>query len=74
MKDIPELIFVVDAYNEASIVDQANYNGIPVIALVNTNSDLTGINIAIPCNDESIRTIQLLVSKIADAVLEGKKI
>ncbi len=68
----PELLFIVDVSNEATAVHEANLKNIPVIALVDTNCDPRGVDYVIPSNDDAIRAIKLLVSKMADAVLEGK--
>lgn len=72
MKRLPELLFVIDVAREVTAVHEANLKDIPVIALVDTNCDPTGIDYVIPSNDDAIRAIKLLVGKIADAVLEGK--
>ncbi|MDW8226728.1 MAG: 30S ribosomal protein S2 [Anaerolineales bacterium] len=72
MKRLPDLLFVVDVMREAAAVHEANLLGIPVIALVDTNCDPTNVDYVIPSNDDAIRAIKLLVSKMADAVLEGK--
>jgi small subunit ribosomal protein S2 len=72
MKILPELVFVVDVAREATGVHEANLRGIPVIALVDTNCDPSGVDYVIPSNDDAIRAIKLLVGKMAEAVLEGK--
>jgi small subunit ribosomal protein S2 len=72
MKKVPELVFVVDVMREATAVHEANLKGIPVIALVDTNCDPSGVDYIIPSNDDAIRAIKLLVAKIADAALEGQ--
>jgi small subunit ribosomal protein S2 len=72
MTRLPDLLFVVDVGREEAAVHEANLLGIPVIALVDTNCDPSGVDYVIPSNDDAIRAIKLLVSKIADAVLEGK--
>ncbi len=72
MTRLPDLLFVVDVGREDAAVHEANLLGIPVIALVDTNCDPSGVDYVIPSNDDAIRAIKLLVSKIADAVLEGK--
>jgi small subunit ribosomal protein S2 len=72
MKRLPELVFVVDVGREDAAVHEANVLHIPVIALVDTNCNPQGIDYVIPSNDDAIRAIKLLVSKVADAVLEGK--
>jgi small subunit ribosomal protein S2 len=72
MKRLPSYVFIVDVCRETTAVLEANKLGIPVIALVDTNCDPTGIDYVIPSNDDAIRAIKLLVGKIADAVQEGK--
>jgi small subunit ribosomal protein S2 len=74
MKKVPELVFVVDVMREATAVHEANLKGIPVIALVDTNCDPSGVDYIIPSNDDAIRAIKLLVAKIADAALEGQAV
>ena len=72
MKHLPDYVFIVDVCRETTAVREANKLEIPVIALVDTNCDPTGIDYVIPSNDDAIRAIKLLVGKVADAVLEGK--
>jgi small subunit ribosomal protein S2 len=72
MKRTPDYVFIVDVCRETTAVHEANILDIPVIALVDTNCDPTGIDYVIPSNDDAIRAIKLLVGKIADAVIEGK--
>jgi small subunit ribosomal protein S2 len=72
MKNLPELVFIVDVLREHTAVHEANIKGVPVIALVDTNCDPRGVDYVIPSNDDAIRAIKLLVGKIADAVIEGK--
>jgi small subunit ribosomal protein S2 len=72
MRSLPKLLFVVDVRREEAAVHEANVLRIPVIALVDTNCDPSGIDYVIPSNDDAIRAIKLLAAKIADAVLEGK--
>jgi len=72
MNAIPDLLFVVDVYREATAVHEANLLQIPILALVDTNCDPRNIDFIIPSNDDAIRAIKLLVGKMADAVLEGK--
>ena len=74
MKKVPELVFVVDVMREATAVHEANLKEIPVIALVDTNCDPSGVDYIIPSNDDAIRAIKLLVAKIADAALEGQAV
>jgi small subunit ribosomal protein S2 len=72
MKRLPDLLFIVDVCREEAAVHEANLLNIPIGALVDTNCNPQGIDYVIPSNDDAIRAIKLLVSKMADAVLEGK--
>lgn len=72
MKGLPTAIFIVDPKREKIAVDEANRLGIPVIAIADTNCDPDGLTYPIPGNDDAIRSIKLLTSRIADAVLAGK--
>jgi len=72
MVAVPDLLFVVDVRREETSIHEANLLGIPVIALVDTNCDPKNIDYVIPSNDDAIRAVKLMTSKIADAVLEGK--
>lgn len=72
MKRVPDYVFIVDVCRETTAVHEANILNIPVIALVDTNCDPTGVDYVIPSNDDAIRAIKLLVGKVADAVIEGK--
>jgi small subunit ribosomal protein S2 len=72
MKRRPDLIFIIDVGREDSAVKEANLLNIPIVALVDTNCNPQNVDYVIPSNDDAIRAIKLLVSKVADAVLEGK--
>ncbi len=72
MQDVPDLLFVVDVRRESTAIHEANLLGIPVIALVDTNCDPRDVDFVIPSNDDAIRAIKLLVSKMADAAIEGQ--
>jgi small subunit ribosomal protein S2 len=72
MTNIPTLVFAIDVQREATAVHEANILGIPVLALVDTNCDPTGVDYVIPSNDDAIRAIKLLTAKIADSVIEGQ--
>jgi small subunit ribosomal protein S2 len=71
MTTLPELLFVVDVNNEETAVHEANILNIPIIGVVDTNADPDRIEYLIPSNDDAIRAIKLLTSKMADAALEG---
>ncbi len=71
MGHIPGAIFVVDTIKEHIAVNEAVKLNLPIVAMVDTNSDPDTPDYIIPCNDDSARTIQLITSKIADAIIEG---
>jgi len=71
LNKLPDLLFIVDVRTEATAVKEANALKIPVIALVDTNCDPSGVDYVIPSNDDAIRAIKLLTARMADAVLEG---
>jgi len=73
MRDLPDLVFVVDVRREELAIKEANRLGIPVIAMVDSNCDPDPVDLVIPSNDDAIRAIKLMVSKIADAVEEGQR-
>ena len=73
MPGLPSLLFVIDPRNEQIAVQEANRLGIPVVAVVDTNCDPDNIDYVIPGNDDAIRAIRLMASKVADAVLEGRQ-
>jgi len=72
MPRLPGAIFVIDPKNEAIAIREAKRLKIPVVAIVDTNCDPTDVDYIIPGNDDAIRSIRLLTSKIADACLDGR--
>ena len=70
MRRLPDAIIIVDASLETTAVKEASVLGIPIIAIVDSNTDPTPIQYPIPANDDSIRTIQLIMNVIADAIME----
>ena len=72
MSGLPDVLFVVDVDHERIAVTEANKLGIPVIGIVDTNSDPDGVDFVIPGNDDAIRAIKLYVTAVADAVIAGK--
>jgi small subunit ribosomal protein S2 len=72
MTELPKLLFVVDVNQEETAVLEANKMGIPVMAMVDTNCNPDMIDYVIPANDDAIRAIKLILSKMADASLEGR--
>ena len=71
MEDLPDALFVVDTVHEHIAIKEANCLGIPVVAVVDTNSDPEEVDFPIPGNDDAIRAIRLFTSRIADNILEG---
>jgi small subunit ribosomal protein S2 len=71
MKQIPDALFVIDPRKERIAVAEARKLGIPIIGIVDTNCDPDEIDVVIPGNDDAIRAVKLLTSKMADAVIEG---
>ncbi|WDN87349.1 small subunit ribosomal protein S2 [Desulfosarcina sp. BuS5] len=74
MNHLPGAIFVVDSRNEAIAVREGNRLGIPVIAIVDTNCNPDSIDYVIPGNDDAIRAIRLIASRIADACIKGREL
>lgn len=73
MPRIPDVMFVVDPKKEKIAVHEANILGIPVVAMVDTNTDPEPVDVVIPSNDDAIRAIRLIAGAMADAVIEGKQ-
>ena len=73
MKKLPSCMFVVDPRKEHIAVMEARNLGIAIVAIVDTNCDPDDVDYVIPGNDDAIRAVKLIASKIADAVLEGKQ-
>jgi len=74
MRRLPNLLFIVDVRRDDLAVKEANVLGIPIIAMVDTNCDPDAIDYVIPSNDDAIRAIKLIVSTMANAVLDGQAI
>jgi len=74
MRRLPSLVFIADVRREAIAVKEANKLGIPIVAMVDTNCDPDPIDYVIPANDDAIRAIKLITSKVADAIIEGQQI
>jgi small subunit ribosomal protein S2 len=71
MEDLPDALFVIDTVHEHIAIKEANRLSIPVVAVVDTNSDPEEVDFPIPGNDDAIRAIRLFTSRIADNILEG---
>lgn len=73
LNEPPKALFVVDVKKEQSAVREAARLGIPVVGVVDTNADPTGINYVIPANDDAVGSVQLVVTAIADSFREGRE-
>ena len=73
MKNIPDAIFVVDPKKERICIQEAHTLGIPLIGIADTNCDPEELDFVIPGNDDAIRAVKLIVSKMADAVIEANQ-
>jgi small subunit ribosomal protein S2 len=72
MKEIPGVVFIIDTRNESIAVEEARAVGVPIVAVVDTNSNPEGIDYPIPGNDDAIRAINLFTQIIANAVVEAE--
>ena len=72
MRRLPDAVIIVDAKLESTAVNEASRLGIPIIALIDSNTDPSNIDFPIPANDDSIRTIQLIMTTIADTILDSR--
>ena len=73
MPRIPDVMFIVDPHKEQIAVKEAQKLHIPIVAMVDTNTDPDDIDYVIPSNDDAIRAVRLITSKMADAFVEGKQ-
>src|SRR5699024_1058817 len=73
MKKLPDALFVIDPRKESIAIAEARKLNIPIIGMVDTNCDPDVIDYVIPANDDAIRAVKLLTSKMADAVIEGRQ-
>lgn len=72
MTELPTVVFVVDTRKETIAIKECRKLGIPVVAMVDTNSDPTEIDFPVPANDDAVRSIRLITKAVADAVIEGR--
>lgn len=73
MRRLPDVLFVTDVLRDQLAVKEARKMKIPVIGLVDSNADPTGVNFVIPGNDDAVKSLEYFISKISDAILLGKK-
>src|SRR5262249_25447735 len=72
MEQLPAAVFIIDPRKEKIAVAEAQRLGISIVAIVDTNCDPTGIDYPVPGNDDAIRAVRLITSRVADAVNEGR--
>jgi small subunit ribosomal protein S2 len=72
MRKVPDVVIMIDQRREYNAVQECKKLGIPIVALLDTNCDPDAVNVPIPANDDAIRSIKLLVGRLADAIYEGR--
>ncbi len=73
LTELPGAVFIIDSSKEEIAIAEAKKMRIPIVAVVDTNGDPEGIDYPIPGNDDAVRAIELFASKVAEAIIEGKK-
>ena len=73
MRQVPDVLFIVDPRKERIAIQEARNLGIPIVAIVDTNCDPDEVDYVIPGNDDAIRAVKLIAGKIADAVVEARQ-
>ncbi|NJN57233.1 MAG: 30S ribosomal protein S2 [Leptolyngbyaceae cyanobacterium SL_5_9] len=72
MRKVPDIVLIVDQKREYNAVQECEKLGIPIVSLLDTNCDPDVVDIPIPANDDAIRSIKLIVGRLADAIYEGR--
>jgi small subunit ribosomal protein S2 len=72
MRRIPDVVVIIDQRREYNAIQECQKLGIPVISLLDTNCDPDLVDVPIPANDDAIRSIKLILGKLADAIYEGR--
>lgn len=72
MRKVPDIVLIVDQRREYNAVQECQKLGIPIVSLLDTNCDPDVVDIPIPANDDAIRSIKLIIGKLADAIYEGR--
>lgn len=72
MRRIPDIVVIVDLKREYNAIQECQKLGIPIVALLDTNCDPDYVDVPIPANDDAIRSIKLIIGKLADAIYEGR--
>jgi small subunit ribosomal protein S2 len=72
MRKVPDVVLIVDQRREYNAVQECQKLGIPIVSLLDTNCDPDVVDVPIPANDDAIRSIKLIVGRLADAIYEGR--
>jgi small subunit ribosomal protein S2 len=72
MRKVPDVVMIVDVRREYNAVQECHKLGIPIVSLLDTNCDPDDVDIPIPANDDAIRSVKLILGKLADAIYEGR--
>jgi small subunit ribosomal protein S2 len=72
MRKVPDIVLIVDQRREYNAVQECQKLGIPIVSLLDTNCDPDVVDVPIPANDDAIRSIKLIVGRLADAIYEGR--
>jgi small subunit ribosomal protein S2 len=72
MRRIPDIVVIIDLKREYNAIQECQKLGIPIVALLDTNCDPNCVDVPIPANDDAIRSIKLIIGKLADAIYEGR--
>jgi small subunit ribosomal protein S2 len=72
MRKVPDIVVIVDQRREYNAVQECQKLGIPIVSLLDTNCDPDVVDVPIPANDDAIRSIKLILGKLADAIYEGR--
>ena len=72
MRKVPDIVVIVDQKREHNAIAECQKLGIPVVSILDTNCDPVIVDVPIPANDDAIRSIKLIVGKLADAIYEGR--
>ena len=72
MRKVPDVVIIVDQRREYNAVQECQKLSIPIVSMLDTNCDPDTVDIPIPANDDAIRSIKLIVGKLADAIYEGR--
>ncbi|WP_218082096.1 30S ribosomal protein S2 [Anthocerotibacter panamensis] len=73
MRRLPDILLIVDQRREYNAIMEARRLGIPIVSLLDTNCDPEMVDVGVPANDDAIRSIKLIVGRLADAILEGRR-